>query len=125
MAFDLFQSRRNYNVCCKWWSRAENNDVEDDELIYERIPSGHFYAKEVTAEATSNNALSGVFMTEKTKVTIKSPDDLGKIKSKDLIEYQGEKWIVDSVQKSKARLQRTFFALDKNVSHYWYIELRK
>lgn len=125
MGFDLMQSRHNYNVCCQWWSRKQYADIEEDELVYNRVPSGHFYAKEVSAEANSNNAIAGVFMTEKTGVTIKSPDNLENIRSKDLVEYQGEKWIVVSVQKSKAKIQRTYFASDKNCSHYWYLELRK
>ena len=125
MSFDPFQSRRNYNICCKWWSRAQYADIEEDELVFNRVPSGHFYAKEVSAEADTDSVIGGVFMLDRTNVTIKSPDDLGKIQSKDLVEYQGEKWVVVSVQKSKARLQKTYFASDKNCSHYWYLELRK
>lgn len=125
MAFDLMQSRKNYNICCKWWSKKQYVDVDDDELIYNRVPSGHFYAKEVSAETVSNNVIGGAFMVDRTSVTIKSPDNLQNIKSEDLVEYQGEKWIVANVQKSKARIQRTYFASDRNCSHYWYLELRK
>lgn len=125
MGFDIFQSRRNYNICCRWWSRAQYADIEEDELVYNRVPSGTFWAKEVNAEATTDNVIGGVFMLERTTVTIKSPDDLSPIKSKDLVEYQGEKWVVVSVQKSKAKVQNTYYAEDKNCSHFWYLELRK
>ena len=126
MSFDPMQSRHNYNICCKWWSKKQNQDVDDDELIYKRVPTGHFWAKEVSAEATSDNVIGGVFMTERTTVTIKSPDNLSGIEEgKDLVEYQGEYWLVVSCQKSKQRLQKTFFASNKNCSHYWYLELRK
>lgn len=125
MGFDLFQSRRNYNERCKWWSRNEAEENTPDELIMKRVPSGQFYAKEMNAEQLMKLNLGGVFRIDSTHVTIKSPDDLDNIKGDDIVLYQGEKWMVVSVQKTKAKLQQTEFAADKNCSHFWYIELRK
>lgn len=125
MSFDLFQSRTNCHELCKWWTRNESTDYEPDELIMQRIPSGTFMAKEVSPEQGQNVIVGGAFMVDKSSVTIKSPDDLSGIKENDLVLYQGEKWIVLSVQKTKARVQNTMFASDKNCSHFWYLELRK
>ena len=125
MSFDLFQSRQGYNESCKWWTRDERDKNTPDERIIERIPSGVFMAKEVMPENLQDTVLSDSFMLDKSTVTIKSPDDLGKIKAEDLVEYQGEKWTVISVQKSKAKIQNTMFAKDRNCSHFWYLELRK
>lgn len=132
MSFDLFQSRRNMNERCRWWSRNESDEIEENELRYKRVPSGYFYAKEVNAEVQDDNIIGGVFMTDKTSVTIMSSDDLISlqneqldIRNKVLVEYQGELWRVDNVQKRKARIQNTEFGNVNRVSHYWYLSLIK
>ena len=125
MSIDIFQSRRNYNEYCKWWSRDESNQYEDTDLIMKRVPTGTFMAREISPEQIRNNIILNSFLFELGTVTIKSPDNLMGIKNNDLIEYQGEKWIVVNVQKTKARIQNSYYANDKNCSHYWYIELRK
>ena len=125
MGFDLMQSRNTYNETCKWWTRNEDDEYTSDELVMKRVPSGHFQAKEINPESKQNRIIGNAFMFDRTNITIKSPDNLENIKNNDIVLFRGEKWIVSSVQKTKARAQRTFFALDKNVSHYWYIELRK
>lgn len=125
MSFDLFQSRANYNELCKWWSRNEKDAYDSDSLIMKRIPSGQFVAKEVTPQTWQDSGIGNDFQYDRSLVTIKSPDDLSNIKNKDLVEYQGSKWIVVSVQKSKSKMQNTLFAEDRHCSHYWYLELRK
>lgn len=123
--FDLFQSRRNYNEPCKWWSRNETDDYDSDVLIMQRIPSGLFMAKEVSPEMERDNPIANAWLLHRTGVTIKTPDDLTGISGEDLVWYEGEKWIVSSFQKIKARMQQTEFATDKHCSHYWYLELRR
>ncbi len=125
MGFDLFQSRRNCNEFCKWWSRDERDIHLSNELIARRIPSGTFMAKEITPEDTQDVQIANTFSFDKTLTTIYSPDDLGNIKSKDIVLYQDDFWIVVNVQKRKAKMQQTEFARDKNCSHYWYLQLRK
>ena len=132
MGFDFFQSRRNMNEYCRWWSRDESDDVEEDELVYKRVSSGYFYAKEVNAEVNDDNIIGGVFMTDKTSVTIMTGDDLSSmynikqdVRNRVLVEYQGELWRVDNVQKRKARIQNSEFANPDYVSHYWYLSLIK
>lgn len=132
MAFDLFQSRRNCNIRCRWWSRNETEDVDESELLYNRTPSGMFYAKEVNAEVQDDNIIGGVFMTDKTSVTIMSSDNLTSlssealnVKNKVLVEYQGQIWRVENVQKRKARIQNSEFGNPNRISHYWYLSLIK
>lgn len=125
MSFDLFQSRRNYNEPCKWWSRNDSDEFTEDELVMKRIPTGYFMAKEVTPEMERDNPIANSWLLQRSGTTIKTPDDIYGIVSQDLVWYQGEKWIVVSVQKIKARMQQTQFATDRYCSHYWYIELRK
>lgn len=122
---DIRQSRRGYNVLCRWWHRDERDENTADELIYKRVPDGAFFAKEASPEQDRDNIIGGVFLFDSTHVTIKTPDDCLGLTSKDLVEYEGDYWIVVSVQKSKSKVANTMFMSDKNCSHHWYIELRK
>jgi hypothetical protein len=124
MSFDLFQSRRNYNIPCKWWSRNDSDDFSSETLVMKRIPSGTFMAKEVSPEMERDNPIANSWLLQRSGTTIKTPDNIMGIKSQDLVFYEDELWIVVSVQKIKAKMQQTHFASDKNCSHYWYIELR-
>lgn len=125
MGFDLYQSRQTYNCKCRWWRRNTNDDIESDELIMKRVPNGIFMAKEVAPNRQQDIQVGGVFMFSRDNITIKSPDDLSEIEAKDLVEFNGDLWIVESVQRTKARVQNTFFGKDIHCSHYWYLELRK
>lgn len=125
MSIDIFQSRRNYNELCRWWSRSEDDAYSDNTLIMKRVPTGTFMAKEVSPEQIQDVVIANSFMFEKNSITLKSPDNLIGIKCDDLVEYQDEMWIVSNVQKSKAKIQNTQYALSRNCSHYWYLELRK
>ena len=132
MGFDLFQSRRNFNEECRWWSRNEKDEYEEDELLYKRTPRGHFWAKEVNAEVQDDNIIANFFAADKTSVTIMSSDDLSDlyndeqdVQNRVLVEYQGKIWRVENVQKRKARIQNTEFGKVEESSHYWYLSLIK
>lgn len=132
MGFDLFQSRRNMNEWCRWWSRKENDEIDDDELVYKRVPRGYFNAKEVTAEVQDDNVIAGIFATDKTVLTIMTGDDLSDlyndkqdIRNRVIVEYQGDIWRVDNIQKRKARIQNSEFGKVSKTSHYWYLSLIK
>ena len=125
MSTDIFQSRRNYNEDCRWWTRNENDMADESELVMKRVASGSFCAKEMSPIQLMEVNLGNSFRIDSTHTTIKSPDNLEGMKADDLVEYQGEIWIVDDIQKSKAKLQNTYYAADKNCSHFWYIALRK
>lgn len=124
MSFDLFQSRRNYNEPCKWWSRNDSDDFSSETLVMKRIPTGTFMAKEVSPATERDNPIANSWLLQRSGTTIKTPDNIMGIKSQDLVLYDGELWLVVSVQKIKAKMQQTYFVSDKNCSHYWYIELR-
>lgn len=125
MSFDLFQSRRTYNEPCKYWTRNESDEHTSDELIMNRVPSGTFMAKEITAENIQNTQIGNTFMFDRSNITIMTPDNVYGIKNNDLVMFQGEKWIVVDVQKRKAHMQQSQFASDRHCSHFFYIELRK
>ena len=125
MSIDLFQSRRNYNEQCRWWKRNESDEYEENEIVYKRIPSGSFSAKEVNAHVYTDVTIGGTFMFDKETVTIKTPDNVSGMTARDIVEYKGELYIVNDVQKQVSRMQNGVFGNEKNSSHFWYISLRK
>lgn len=125
MGIDIFQSRRNFNERCRWWSRNEDDRYEPSDLISKRVASGQFWAKEMSAMQLMNTNLGNAFRIDSEHTTIKTPDDLDGIKADDIVEYQGDLWRVDDVQKTKARMQNTQYAEDRKCSHFWYISLRR
>lgn len=125
MSFDFGQTRRGYNEHCKWWSRNETDQYDNSELVYKRIPSGEFFAREVSPQMENNNIISGTFLFEKDTITIETPENLQGIKPNDYIMYQDEYWIVVDVQSRQVRQQQTEFMKHKRISHHWFLSLRK
>lgn len=125
MPVDIFQSRRTYYDLCKWWTRDESDKYNSNELIMKRAPDGVFYAKEVSGQVESQNIVGGLFMFDSTSVTLKTPDDITGIKKNSIVEYQGEMWVVDSIQKQRGKKQNSMFMGGNDISHYWYLQLRK
>lgn len=117
-------SRRDCHEFCSWWARNEGDEYTDDELIMKREPSGTFYAKEYSPEYYDNNMHAGAFMSDRTTVTIRTPDDITGIKQNCIVKYQGKKWIVVSVQRKNVRNGMTEFALEDDVPHFYYLQLR-
>ena len=125
MPVDLYNSRSTYHERCRWWHRNESEELEPDEIAMKRIADGSFLAKEVSPVRTQDIQVGGVFMFEKDTITIKSPDNLKGVASEDIVEFRGELWRVITIQRSKSKIQNTYFGKDNNCSHYWYLELRK
>lgn len=125
MGIDIWTSRRDCFEECKWWNRDEDNFIENDELIHQIPPTGIFYAKEYSPEIRDSSVIAGVFMFDRQSVTLRSTDDLNNLHKNAMVLYKGEKWIVDNIQKKQMRNRATEFADDSNVSHCWYIQMRK
>ena len=118
-------SRRDCHELCAWWERNESDDYTDDELIMKRPPSGYFHAKEMTSETYDNGIVGGSFMYDRATVLIRTPDDVSGLKNNCLVKYQDDKWIVVSVQRKNIRNGMTEFAPERNVPHFFYIQLRR
>lgn len=124
MSIDIFASRREYHELCKWWERDESDDTPLEEIDYQIPPKGIFYAKETSPEYNDNNIV-GNFMFDRTTVTITSPDNLFDMHRNSVVLYQGDYWIVDSIQKVHYRQKQQEFAVDKHNSHHWVLRMRK
>lgn len=123
---DLFMSHRDCFEECRWWKRNEDNDeIPDSELIMQIEPSGIFWAKELQSERNDKGQFGGSLMIDRNRVAIRSPDNLGDLESNDLVLYQDKLWIVESCQRQIHRAGNMQYAKDSDVSHYWFISLRR
>ena len=96
---NLYHSRRGHFRPCKWFKRDERNSVADlSTLVYNTLPSGVFYAKEITPISNQKDQTNNVFMYDKNFVTLETSDNVEELKSSDIVLYRNEKWIVTDVQ---------------------------
>lgn len=117
---DLLVGRRELHERCKFWVR-DDEEKELSEYVYNTTPSGWFYAKEITSEDLRKTQLNGVFMFDESLTTIYTTSGLN-IKKGDLIEYMGEIWFAQSVQKKRINKNRQFMS---RPSFECYIQIKK
>ena len=123
---DLYTSRRTHFIKCKFWNQDENeNYVSKNEILYNTIPTGIFYAKEANAYSNDNNTVSGDFMFDTTTITLITQDDISKMKVNDrVLTDDNNFWIVTNVQKNPLKKQRNYMK-SKYCNAEYYISLRR
>ena len=117
---DIYHSRRGMYNLCPFWIRNEDGVGNSEEYIYNRKPSGYFYAKEVNAETNNSNIIAGSFMADQHIITLESADWLEDMTENSIVRYNGYLWRVDSVQKTPVRKESEF---SSRISYYWYLQL--
>ena len=95
MSINLNNSRRGYHIRCKWWTEK---DKVSNTLEYQNKSKGVFYAKEYQPQNQLENIDGDLVKIETNQVMIETQDNVKGIKHDCLVEYLGEKWIVDNVQ---------------------------
>ena len=117
---DIYHSRRGMFNCCPFWIRSEEGVGNSEEYIYNRKPSGYFYAQKVEAENDSSNIIMGAFLADQHNVMIKSRDDLSGITENSLVKYKDKLWRVENIQKEEIIKECEF---SSTTSYYWYLQL--
>lgn len=105
---------------CKYWVR-NNREKDLSELVHEKKPDGTFYAKEITAQTYQDNEIGNMFMFDQNSVTVFTLDSVD-IKENDVVEYSGNYWNVNNVQRVSIKKQTEFLERTDNRT---YIQLRK
>lgn len=120
---DINTSRRDMFDLCQYWSQDNNADIVPyDQIVYNRRPTGEFYAKEENSLSVQNQVVAGTFMFEETTVTLKTNDDTKTLKRNDIVRYDNKYYRVETIQQIKIKKQRQF--LRSNYSTTTYISLR-
>lgn len=120
---NINKSRRVYHQFCEWWQRDEKlSNLSLDEYIYNVEKTGIFWAKATSSYSKQKQEYSEVFNFDYDTITIETTDDVGSMKSGDIVKYRGVLWKVVAKQ----------IVFDNNSEYYshgdvgrTYIKLRK
>ena len=122
---DLWMSRRDKFIQCKWFSQNETEPyVGNDQIEYFQHPSGMFYAKEMNSYSLENQALGDAFLVDANNITLETSDNVKDIELNDLVEYEGFIWRVNSKTTRPVNKQRQFRRL-RSISEITYLALRR
>lgn len=105
---DLKTSRRDYFLHCAYWSQNEEEYIGDDKIVYEKDPTGYFYAKELSSYNVSSNVVNGVFMAKSVRVSIETKDDVSKLARNDIVMFDNKIYRVEDIQTIPIKKQRQF-----------------
>lgn len=116
------KNSRDEFIECQYW-KVNNEDYQNDRIVYENEPSGFFRAKEVNSYNEDNQVLGEAFMVSQYNVTLESHDDLSDLNVNDLVVYEGNIYRVDSCQRVPIKKQKMFMA--NSFSNSYFISLRR
>ena len=120
---DIFHSRRTNYELCRYWIRNESEIVGNaSKWILNRVESGTFWAKEITAKENRMGQLGNVFAFDENHITIETDDDVDFMTRGCIVRYDDEIWIVDNVQSKIHRKESEF---DKEKHYKYYINMRR
>lgn len=92
MAIDIYHSRRAKFNRCEFYTRNEDEDIE--KLVMKKYPDGIFYAVEITPLRNDKNEIGGVLRFDNNQITLKTGDDVNKLKADDIVRYRNNIWRV-------------------------------
>lgn len=120
---DLYASRRDRFIECKYWLKIKDkNIVKPNQIIFNTIPTGSFYAKEVNPYSKNNQVIAELFMLKEESVLISTCDDVSGLELNDRVEMDEKKYRVNSIQESPFKKNRQF---STNITKEYFIELRR
>ena len=106
---DLFHSRRaNYERCDFWLRDERNRTGTPSEWIRFNKPAGSFYARPVNPKSQSMDVVNGVWALDGERVAIETDDDVEDLCRGCWVRYQGQIWIVESVQRTQHHKESEF-----------------
>lgn len=120
---DLWQSRRDLFNEVEYWSQVANEDlVSNSQLVYNRMPTGSFMAKEISSYSLDSQVVGETVMFDDTSVTLYTRDKIEDLKVNDKVRYNGKFFRVDNIQKNYVKKQKQF--IKGQISTEYYITLR-
>jgi len=120
---DLWQSRRDTFVEVEYWSQIDDESlVKNYQIAYNKLPTGSFMAKEVSAYTYDKQVLGESIMVDDENVTLYTRDKVSDLKVNDKVKYNEKFYRVDSIQKNPIKKQKQF--MKSQCSFEYYIVVR-
>lgn len=105
---DLNESRRVNYEKVDYWKRDENSTMTTSELVLKKRASGSFYATEMNPKSERNNIVDNSFLFDDSSIILMTRDDVSGLIQNDIVRYEGELWMVTSIQRRKVKKRSEF-----------------
>ena len=119
-SFDLWTGRRDYAETAKFWSNKLNKNL--NEITKVDIPTGVFKCKQENATAVNHDDIGNKFRYQEQTLTIKTLDNVSKMKVDDIVKFRNEFYRVDKIQ--RVPLSNTTYYGSNLIKYETYIDLR-
>jgi hypothetical protein len=120
---DLWQSRRDSFTEVEYWSQVDDEDlVGNQQLVYNRVPTGTFMAKEISVYSMDSQVVGETVLVDDQSITLFTRDKISDLRVNDKVKYDGKFFRVDNIQKNYVKKQRQF--MKELSSAEYYITLR-
>lgn len=120
---DLNSSRRDrFNECFYYLKIKDRNVSKTNQLIYDSIPDGSFYAKELNPYSKNNQFIAELFMIEEESVLISTGDDVSCLGVNDKIRMNNDFYIINNIQAIPLKRNNQY---STKPTKTYYIELRR
>ena len=119
---DIYASRRTRYEVCRSFRRDESSSIPPRELVMKSSPDRVFYASEESPKTNMGNSVQDMMVFDSSSITISTGDDVGELDARWVVEYGGEVWIVENVQRKRVWKRSEFAAAPQFVT---YIQMRK
>lgn len=119
---NLFHTNRTLHQECLYWIRDERNKISPNEWVYQNQASGIFYAKEASPRYNQINQVGGVFAFDRNSITLETEDDVSMLTRGCLVKYNGDLWMVDTVQRVPHKKETEF---DNEIDYKYIVSMIK
>ena len=116
---DLWQSRRDSFTEVEYWSQVDDEDlVGNQQLVYNRVPTGTFMAKEISVYSMDSQVVGETVLVDDQSITLFTRDKISDLRVNDKVKYDGKFFRVDNIQKNYVKKQRQFHRGKTSASYY-------
>ena len=106
---DLWTTRRDNFIKCTYWCQIDDNDIVSlSEVAHERVPSGTFYAKEITPWNEDPQIIDATFKFSSKTVTVETYDKVDDLHEGDVVKLDDFLYRVQTIQTLPIKNKDTF-----------------
>ena len=117
---NILMGNRGCFYKCQWWER--NSKYKDlAEYKHNQTPKGTFNAKRENASNSQKGQLDNTFLYDNENIMISTLNDVD-IKPNDMVEFDGDLWLVQNVQSVTRRSNEQFMTRKCKQT---YIQLKR
>ncbi len=120
---NLNTTNRGFWIPCEFW-KVSKEDVSKNknELVYNKISQGKFFAKMINSYDNDKTIVAQSFLFDNKSMALQTNDEIDDLNQNDIVKCFDEIWRVDSVNKKPIRNANQ---LDSRIRFTYYVYLRR